>query len=162
MELDEMADSEETTPPVQPVTFFDDMSRAELEQEIARRTSNRFSTKALRAALFPQHLGAMDQPDGYACAQGYCGDLMSFYLRIENGHIPEITFTTDGCDATIASGETLASIVTGMSLEEAERVTSDDVLTVLDGLPPNHVHCAQLAVETLREAIEKYRNGRDS
>jgi nitrogen fixation NifU-like protein len=166
-----MADGEESTLRGQPVTFFDEMpldklgmlaqGQAELAQEVARRAARRFSTRVLRAALFPQHLGTMDQPDGYAHAQGYCGDLMTFYLRIESDLVEErilkVTFTTDGCDATTASGEMLASMVAGMSLKEAEQVTPDDLLTALDGLPPNHVHCAELAVQTLREAIESYR-----
>jgi nitrogen fixation NifU-like protein len=159
---DEMADSEELPPLGQPVTLFDEINRDELEREIAQRVSNRFSVKALRAALYPRHLGKMDQPDGYARAHGWCGDLMTFYLRIEDGRIPEITFTTDGCDATIASGEMLASMVTGMSLEEVEQVTPDDLLTALDGLPLNHAHCAELAVATLRAAIAGYRKARKS
>jgi nitrogen fixation NifU-like protein len=140
----------------QPVDFFEDISRAELELEIARRTAKRFSTKALRAALFPQHLGTMDQPDGYARAHGECGDLITFYLRIEDGRVLEVTFTTDGCDATIASGETLAAMATGLSLEEAVRITPVELLKALDGIPPNHAHCAALAVKTLREALASY------
>lgn len=157
-----MAEKEEPAPPAQSVTLFGDIGRAKLEQEIARRVSKRFSTKALRAAFFPQHLGTMDQPDGYARAQGYCGDLITFYLRIEEGRIPKITFTTDGCDATIASGEMLASMVRGMSLEKAKQVTPDDLLSAFDGLPPNHTHCAELAVRTLREAIESYQGDGNS
>jgi nitrogen fixation NifU-like protein len=157
-----MADSEETVRLGQLVTFFDEIGRAELEREAGRRATKRFSLKALRAALYPCHLGKMDQPDAYAHVQGYCGDLMTFYLRIEDGRIPEVTFTTEGCDATIASGEMLASMVVGLSLKAAEQVTPDDVLTALDGLPPNHVHCAELAVTTLREAIARYRKARRS
>jgi nitrogen fixation NifU-like protein len=152
-----MTDNEKPRPAGQPMVFIQELGRDELEQEIARRTAERYSTTVLRAALFPEHLGKMHQPDGYAGTQGECGDLMTFYLRIESGRIKEITFTTDGCDTTIASGEMLASMVTGMSLEQAGQVTPEDLLTALDGLPPNHVHCAALAVQTLREAIASYR-----
>jgi nitrogen fixation NifU-like protein len=117
------------------------------------RAKRRFSPKALRAALFPRHLGELDWPDGYARTEGICGDLMSFYLRIEDGRIRHITFTTDGCDATIATGEMLATMVTGKSLEEAQQVTAHSLLAALDGLPPDHIHCAALAVKTLAEAI---------
>jgi nitrogen fixation NifU-like protein len=147
---------EETRAGGQPVAFYGEMDLAELAQEVARRASERFSAKTLRAALFPKHMGTMNQPDGYANARGECGDLMTFYLHIDQGRILEITFTTDGCDATIASGEMLATIVTGISLEEAARVTPDDLLTALDGLPSNHIHCAGLAVQTLHRAVESY------
>jgi nitrogen fixation NifU-like protein len=155
-----MTDNEKPRPAgqaVQSVVFIQELGRDELEQEIARRTAGRFSTTVLRAALFPEHMGKMDQPDGYAGTQGECGDLMTFYLRIERERIQKITFTTDGCDATIASGEMLASMVTGMSLEQVGQVTPEDLLTALDGLPPNHVHCAALAVQTLRDATATYR-----
>jgi NifU-like protein involved in Fe-S cluster formation len=62
-------------------------------------------------------------------------------------------------DATIAAGEMLATMVTGMSLEEAQQVTADDLLAALDGLPPNHTHCAALAVKTLGEAIASREGG---
>jgi len=167
-----MADDEQATLHGRHVTFFDEMpleklgmlgqSQAELAQEVARRTVQRFSTKTLRAALFPQHLGTMAQPDGYARAHGECGDLMTFYLLIKDERIQKITFTTDGCDATIASGEMLASMVSGLILDEAAQVAPNDLLEALDGLPPNHVHCAELAVRTLREAIENYRGARNA
>jgi nitrogen fixation NifU-like protein len=103
----------------------------------------------------------MDRPDGYSHVQGSCGDLMTFYLRIEDQRIREITFTTDGCDATIASGEMLAKLVSGLPLKEAGRVGAQELLAALDGLPPNHVHCAGLAVDTLGAAIADYRNGQN-
>ena len=154
-----MADNEDTRPAGQPVTFFDHLDRAALEKEIARRTAERFSETALRAALFPRHQGIMEQPDGRARVEGYCGDLITFYLRIADGRISEITFTTDGCDATIASGETLASMVAGMPLDEAEQVTAEQLLVALDGIPSNHIHCAELAVQTLHRAIASCREG---
>lgn len=167
-----MADDEQATRPGQQATSFNEMLldqlgmleqiQIELAQEVARRAVIRFSTKTLRAALFPQHLGTMAQPDGYARAHGECGDLMTFYLRIEDERIQKITFTTDGCDATVASGEMLASLVSGLALDEAAQVTPNDLLAALDGLPPHHVHCAALAVRTLREGIESHRGARNS
>jgi nitrogen fixation NifU-like protein len=154
-----MDEEAEKAPPAGPLLSIGKLNRAELEREIGKRVTSRFSLTAVRAALFPRHQGAMEQPDAFARTQGYCGDLMAFYLRIRDSRISEITFTTDGCDATTAAGEMLASIVAGISLAEAEGVTPDDLLEALDGLPPNHVHCADLAVSTLRQAIADYRQG---
>ena len=154
-----MDDDAEKVPPAGPLLSIGELNRAELEREIGRRVTSRFSLTAVRAALFPRHQGTIDHPDAFARTQGYCGDLMAFYLRILDGRISEITFTTDGCDATMAAGEMLASLVTGISLGEAERVTPDVLLEALDGLPPTHVHCADLAVSTLRQAIADCRQG---
>jgi nitrogen fixation NifU-like protein len=153
-----MAQNEKARAGAQPVTFFNDMDRDALEREVARRLADRFSDTALRAALFSHHLGEMEGPDGFAHVEGYCGDLITFYLRIADGCISEITFTTDGCDATIASGEMLATLVAGKTLNEAERVTAEELLVALDGMPANHTHCTELAVQTLREAIASYRS----
>jgi nitrogen fixation NifU-like protein len=152
-----MATEDVSHPTGQPVTFFDQFSRDELEREIALRTARRFSNQVLRAALFPEHLGEMAEPDGYAGLQGDCGDLISFYLRIVAGQVARASFTTDGGDATIASGEMLATLVEGRTLQMAQRVTAEELLQALGGLPPNHVHCAALAVNTLRQVIAAYR-----
>jgi nitrogen fixation NifU-like protein len=154
-----MAHKEATRPDAQPVTFFNDVDRRALEREVARRLTDRFSDTALRAALYPRHMGEMERPDGFAHVEGYCGDLITFYLRIADECISEITFTTDGCDATIASGEMLATLVMGKTLNEAERVTAEELLVALDGMPSNHTHCTELAVQTLREAIASHRRG---
>jgi nitrogen fixation NifU-like protein len=151
-----MSDADKVKPSAHPLTFFQNLTEA--EQMAAERPPQRFSATALRAAFYPRHLGEMDQPDGASRTEGSCGDLMSFYLRIESDCLTQVTFTTDGCDATIASGEMLATMVMGLSLQEAERITPQDLLMALDGLPPNHVHCASLAVGTLREALADYRN----
>ncbi len=154
-----MEQDEEEVPPPGPLLSIGELSRAELERETGRRVTSRFSLRAVRAALFPRHQGTMVHPDAFARTQGYCGDLMAFYLRIQDDRISEITFTTAGCDATMAAGEMLASLVAGISLAEAERVTADGMLEALDGLPPNHVHCADLAVSTLCQAIANYQPG---
>lgn len=151
-----MSDADKAKPISQPLTFFE--KQVEAEQAATARPVHRFSLTALKAAFYPRHLGEMDHPDGASRTEGSCGDLMSFYLRIESDCLTQVTFTTDGCDATIASGEMLATMVTGLSLQEAERITPKDLLTALDGLPPNHVHCASLAVGTLRDALADYRD----
>lgn len=152
----------EETSPTEPLLSIGQWESADIEREIGRRVTSRFSLTAVRAAVFPRHQGRMKHPDGFARTQGYCGDLMAFYLRIRDNQIAEISFTTDGCDATMASGEMLATLASGVSLVEAEKVTPEELLEALDGLPPNHVHCAELAVSTLRQAITDYRQRDDA
>lgn len=157
-----MNDIGEEAPPTGPLLSIGDLDRAELERVIGERVTSRFSLAAVKAAIFPRHQGTMENPDGFARTKGYCGDLMAFYMRIRDNRISEITFTTDGCDATMASGEMLATLASGISLAEAEQLTPDRLLEALDGLPSNHVHCVELAVSTLRQAISDYRKGDDA
>ena len=60
---------------------------------------------------------------------------------------------TDGCGPTVACGSKLTTMVYGMSLEGVSRIRPEDLLDALGGLPEESVHCAELAVNTLREAI---------
>ena len=70
--------------------------------------------------------------------------------------IKEARFWTDGCGATIASGNMLTKIILGKNLKEANTVTSKQLISALDGLPKENLHCAVLAVNTLRKSIENY------
>ena len=62
---------------------------------------------------------------------------------------------TNGCMPTVACGSMLTAMVRRMSLEQASAVDAADLIVALDGLPAEHVHCATLAVSTLREAIHQ-------
>jgi nitrogen fixation NifU-like protein len=78
---------------------------------------------------------------------------MEIYLRLNGERIEQACFMTDGCGPTVACGSTLTTIVHGLSLHEAGGITPEDLLEALGGLPEESVHCAELAVNTLREAI---------
>jgi nitrogen fixation NifU-like protein len=105
----------------------------------------------------PKNLGRMAGPDAYGIVHGWCGDTMEVYLRLNGARIGEATFMTDGCGPSVACGSMLTTMVTGMSLEEAGEIRPEDLIAVLDGLPEESLHCAELAVSTLQEAIA---NGR--
>ncbi len=126
---------------------------AVLQEAIRERERALFSTKVLAEARQPRNVGIMLDPDGHALVCGPCGDIMEMFLRIQDSRIEIAAFMTDGCGPTVASGSMLTQMVQGKSLEEAAAIDAADVITALDGLPPEHIHCATLAVNTLREAI---------
>ena len=64
---------------------------------------------------------------------------------------------TDGCGSSIACGSITTKMVKGKNIEEACDITDMDILEALEGLPGEKRHCAKLAVETLKEALENYR-----
>jgi nitrogen fixation NifU-like protein len=99
----------------------------------------------------------MTDPDCAVQYRGSCGDAITYYLRLQGDRIRQIRFTTTGCDATYAAANMLASMVRGLSLQEAEKVTPEDLLEALDGLPPKHIHCATLSVVTLQQTIQACR-----
>jgi len=115
-----------------------------------------YSTRVIEEAYNPKNLGRMAQSDAHGRVRGWCGDTMEIYLRLDGKRIQEASFMTDGCGPTVACGSVLTALVQGRSLEEAAQIKPDDLIAALDGLPEESVHCAELAVKTLQEAIASY------
>ena len=112
-----------------------------------------FSPKAIQHGRHPTNVGRMEDPDAHASRVGWCGEVMEMYLRLDGNRIAEASFWADGCLSTMACGDMLTTMVQGMKLEEAVAITPNELIAALDGLPYKSQHCAELSVETLREAI---------
>lgn len=138
---------------------MDDFDRAvaDLQRQIIEQERALYSARVIEEAHSPKNLGRMANPDTYAVVQGWCGDTMEIYLRLDGGRISEVTFVTDGCGPSVACGSMLTTMVRGMSLVEAGRISAQDLIEALDGLPEDSLHCADLAVNTLRAAIANSR-----
>ena len=96
-------------------------------------------------------------PDGYAKIKGPCGDTMEMFLKISHDQkIVEAAFWTDGCITSIASGSMATEIVKGKSISRARRISQQIILEQLGGLPEDSQHCALLAADTIRAAINDY------
>jgi len=128
----------------------------ELQREIDEKERAVYSARVLEQAANPTNLGRMEAPDAHAIITGSCGDTMEIYLRLNGSTIQEATFMTYGCGPAVASGNMLATMVQGMPLQEANEVNPEDLALALDGLPEESAHCAELAVNTLRQAIAEY------
>jgi nitrogen fixation NifU-like protein len=128
--------------------FVDD-----LQQQIIEEARAVYPDKVIEAFYNPKNLGRMTEPNVQGIVHGWCGDTMEIYLRLNGERIEQASFMTDGCGPTVACGSTLTTMVQGLSLQEAGRITPEDLLDALGGLPAESAHCAELAVNTLREAI---------
>jgi nitrogen fixation NifU-like protein len=129
----------------------------EIQRQIIEDERATYSQKVIEEYYNPKNLGRMSDPDVVGIVQGWCGDTMEIYLRMNSSRIEEATFMTDGCGPTVACGSKLTTMVRGMSLDQASEITPENLIAALDGLPEESVHCAELAVSTLQEAIA---NGR--
>ena len=100
----------------------------------------------------------MKNPDGVGeVGNPTCGDLMKMYLRVEDNIIKDIKFQTFGCGAAIATSSMMTEMAMGKTLDEAWKLTRDEVADNLDGLPPVKMHCSNLSADALKAAIEDYR-----
>jgi len=104
----------------------------------------------------PRNYGPPTTWNGRARITGPCGDTMEFWIEVLNDRIVRLGFTTDGCGYSRAAGSMAGELALGSLTAEANTIEQKDVLDALDGLPPEHVHCALLAANTLKAAISNF------
>jgi len=129
---------------------------SELEESVMEDMRKVYSEKTIDHFLSPRHLGSIQAPDGYARLTGPCGDTMQICLKANNGRVVNATFWTDGCGPSIACGSMVSEMVRGKSIVEAHRITQEDILGALGGLPEESRHCALLAARTMQMAARDY------
>ncbi len=126
----------------------------QLQAQILERIKKRYPPAVIDHWQNPRHFFRMEHPDGYARVKGSCGDTMEMFVRMKGEMIAECAFQTDGCGTTIACGSMAAELTGGKTFTQAlAGVSSQEILKHLGGLPPEDVHCAQLAAESLRRAL---------
>ena len=115
-----------------------------------------FSATVIDHANNPRNMHDMQNPDGLAIQTGICGDTLGIWLRVRDDIIKDISFVTDGCGTSIASGSMVTELAKGKSVAEGMEISEDDVLDALGGLPEDSEHCAVMASSTLKAAIRDY------
>ncbi len=128
----------------------------EYEKLLKKQLHETYTETVVEHAVNPRHVGSLTDADGNASLLGSCGDNMEMWLKIEHDRITEITFWTDGCEATIACGSITTELAEGKTVGEAMAINAGIIMEKLGGLPPDHVHCAGLAASTLRKALVDY------
>lgn len=135
---------------------FDELIR-ELEEAIREDEKERYGEKMVKEALNPKNVGTLENPDGAASITDAHGDTMQIHLKVEVGRIADCKFITDGRGPTIAFGSVITELVKGKTVEEAFKIEDKDIVAVLGGLPGDEEHTPELAVNTLRAALEDYK-----
>jgi nitrogen fixation NifU-like protein len=113
-----------------------------------------YSEKVRKHFLNPQNAGSL--PDATHIGkegQPGAGNYMVIYLRVEGGRIARAAFQTYGCAGAIACGSELTQMAIGTTTEEALRITQEELLQSLGGVPLGKEHCAGLAIGALRNAL---------
>jgi len=117
-----------------------------------------YNDKVIDYFMNPRNMGEIENPDAVGTVGNpKCGDIMRIYLKIENDVITDIKFKTFGCAAAIATSSVATELAKGKTLEEASKITNEDVLKYLGELPPAKIHCSLLAEEAIASALEDYK-----
>ena len=117
-----------------------------------------YSKKVMDHFMNPRNVGVIENPDGYGkVGNPVCGDLMEMYIKVENDVIKDIKFKTFGCGSAIATSSMITELAIGKTIDEALKITRKDVADELDGLPPQKMHCSNLAADALHAAIKDYK-----
>jgi len=117
-----------------------------------------YSEKVMDHFRNPRNVGEIPDADGVGeIGNVSCGDIMKIFIKVEDDVIRDVKFQTFGCGSAIATSSMVTEMVKGKTLDEAEKITNKAVAEALDGLPPEKMHCSNLAADALHEAIKDYR-----
>ncbi len=116
-----------------------------------------YSEKVMEHFSNPRNSGEIQDADGIGeVGNPTCGDMMTFYIKVEDDKLSDVKFKTFGCVAAIAVSSMVTEMAKGKSLDEAKTITKASVAEELDGLPKEKMHCSNLGAEALGKAIEDF------
>lgn len=116
-----------------------------------------FTDSVLEHFMCPRNVGSMPDADSEGtCGDPACGDSLTIYMKVKDNVITDISFLVFGCVAAIATSSMTTELAKGRALEEALKITDNDIADALGGLPKHKMHCSVLGATALKNAIENY------
>ena len=116
-----------------------------------------YSSKAIELYANSINVGKLENPSVVTTFLGSCGDLIKLQLKInKRNRIEDAKFYYLGCPGSASSASAMTTLVKGKTIDQAKKMTGDDILTELGGLPKSKLDCTTLSIKTLRKAIAEY------
>lgn len=119
-----------------------------------------YSEKMMEHFKNPRNVGEIENPDAIGeVGNLVCGDALKLTLKIDKNtqKIIDAKFKTFGCASAIATSSAVTEIIKGMTLDEASKVTNQQIADYLGGLPDEKMHCSVMCMEALEKAVAIYR-----
>jgi len=115
-----------------------------------------YSSQVLDHFEHPRNAGTIANADASARIENpACGDILELTLKVDGDRIAEIRFRTRGCVAAMACGSALTELVRGKSIGDARKLTREDLLRTVGGLPPASSHASHLAMDALEAVLQQ-------
>lgn len=116
-----------------------------------------YSEKVMEYFINPRNVGEIEDADGIG-EEGnpVCGDMMTFYIKVDDNRLSDVKFKTFGCGAAIAVSSMVSEMAMGKTIDEARKITPALVAEELGGLPKEKFHCSNLGAQALNRAIDDY------
>ena len=133
-----------------------------MEIQLRSMIQMEYSNKVMETFRNPKNIGEIKNAGAVGkVGNPTCGDLMWLFLKFEKKnneiYIKDVKVKTFGCVAAIASSSILTEMIKGKPLKYAESLEKTDIVNKLDGLPKQKIHCSLLALDALKDAVQKYR-----
>jgi len=131
-----------------------------LQKEIIKKEIEDHNVKIVDFFYNPQNWGILPNEETTVFEELRGGPkeyFLGLYLKIENNLISKAQFVTDGCGVMVATGCQMTLLIKGKSVEFAEHLRPEDIISALGGIPLGEKHCIDLAIDTLKNAIKKYK-----
>jgi len=129
----------------------------EMEEELPHGPVLYYNEIVIDHCTNPRNVGEMADASGYALVgDPSCGDSMQLWIKVDSGTILEVKFKSTGCAGAIATSSMMTVLAMGKSIEEAKRITDDDVVAALHGVTRKNGECSLSGITALRAAIKDY------
>lgn len=110
----------------------------------------------------PRNIGAIDNPDGVGrIGDAECGDVIEVWIKVKDDRLADVKCRVYGCPAAVASCSMMTELATRQTIQQARQLTDAQVADALGGLPPQKMHCSNMAATVLHKAIADYLNAKE-
>ena len=116
-----------------------------------------YTEKLLDYFQNPRCVGEIAAPDAVAeVSNPVCGDVMKLWVKVADGRVLDARFKAQGCSAAIATSSYATEMIIGMNVNEARKVTKEQIADALGGLPASKIHCSVLASDAIRAVLKEF------
>ncbi len=124
--------------------------------------SKGYSETAIKHATVPVNMGDISEHDAFGISFHTTGDTIAIWIKVTDGIITNAFFNADKNDALTACGSLLTQLLSNKTLARAGKLTAEDVILALDGLPQEEQYAAGVAIQALQAAINDFSNRKNS